>query len=546
MADYYAILKRAVVALPDSTREQRQAVYDKARNALLKQLQGMNPPLPPAEISKQRVALEEAVRSVERDLMLESEAQGDVPSEPTPAEPVAKAPVVSASAADAPASSEAVVPEKAPAVSISGSPTAPEVKADGDTSSDGGVAKEPLESEDRVVRRAGQDVLKNAVRDAEKLGTATSAAVKSAQETADMVGDQRKGESSRIEPTLGEAVVSSSKTYKAAAPVASVSADAGKLSGRSSAVPEEEKSSGFAMFALVAVVAIVLGGSSYLLYQNKSEFLGLTDDSASVDSPAEGNEPKEPAQTGEDKSADKDEMVAKNVRTVTVTPDQSQNGSQQTETPSATQPDQTPSEPVADASTQTEPSSEQAPVAGDQVAKVDETAIQAIFYEENAAEGSDGQASPGQTIWNLEGEGEDAVVTIAVTVPKRDISFMLRMSKNKDASLPASHLIEIVISKQGAAEDLKVSEIPGLIMKPTEGSRGQGLFGEPVRIAEDLHWIALNAGQKALTYNLELLQLRQWIDMPILFQSGRRGILTLRKGESGNTVMESALRQWSK
>lgn len=538
MADYYAILKRAVVALPDSTREQRQAVYDKARNALLKQLQGMNPPLPPAEISKQRVALEEAVRSVERDLMLEDEAKNEASSE----EVEGQASTVPAPEVTNPTSA---APQKAPAVSVSGAASAPEVKADTSTAKVSDVSNEALESEDRVVRRAGQDVLKNAVRDAEKLGTATSAAVKSAQETADMVGDQRKGESSRIEPTLGEAVVSSSKTYKAAAPVASVSADTGKSSGRSSAVPEEEKSSGFAMFALVAVVAIVLGGSSYLLYQNKSEFLGASDDSASVDIPAEGNESKEPVRTSENKSADKGEMVAKNVRTVTVTPEQSEGGSQQDETtPSVIQPDQGATQPAPDTSAQAP--SEQAPVAGDQVAKVDETGIQAIFYEENAAEGSDGQASPGQTIWNLEGEGDDAVVTIAVTVPKRDISFQLRMSKNKDASLPASHLIEIEISKQGEAEDLKVSEIPGLIMKPTEGSRGQGLFGEPVRIAEDLHWIALNAGEKALRYNLELLELRQWIDMPILFQSGRRGILTLRKGESGNTVMESALRQWSK
>ena len=68
MADYYAILKRAVEAVPTQTREQRQTIYDKARKALLAKLQNMDPPLPPADISKQRMALEEAVRAVERDL----------------------------------------------------------------------------------------------------------------------------------------------------------------------------------------------------------------------------------------------------------------------------------------------------------------------------------------------------------------------------------------------------------------------------------------------------------------------------------------------
>ena len=68
MADYYVILKRAVDGLPEGGREKRQAIYDKARKALLSRLQNMDPPLPPDEISKQRMALEEAVRAVERDL----------------------------------------------------------------------------------------------------------------------------------------------------------------------------------------------------------------------------------------------------------------------------------------------------------------------------------------------------------------------------------------------------------------------------------------------------------------------------------------------
>ena len=84
-------------------------------------------------------------------------------------------------------------------------------------------AKEPPRQEilekkspsDKVVRRAGQDVLKNAVRDANALGQATNKAVKHAQDAADAVGRERdSGEAARIEPTLGDAVVSQSKTYK--------------------------------------------------------------------------------------------------------------------------------------------------------------------------------------------------------------------------------------------------------------------------------------------------------------------------------------------
>ncbi|MBN9021712.1 MAG: hypothetical protein J0H08_06400, partial [Rhizobiales bacterium] len=47
--------------------ETRRAVYDKARNALIGQLKAVDPPLTTAEISRQRLELEEAIRRVERE-----------------------------------------------------------------------------------------------------------------------------------------------------------------------------------------------------------------------------------------------------------------------------------------------------------------------------------------------------------------------------------------------------------------------------------------------------------------------------------------------
>ncbi|MHA1159007.1 MAG: hypothetical protein ACTSP2_09755, partial [Alphaproteobacteria bacterium] len=66
MAEYYAVLTKAVAGLIESA-ESRRKVYDKARNALIGQLKAINPPLPTAEISRQRLELEEAIRRVERE-----------------------------------------------------------------------------------------------------------------------------------------------------------------------------------------------------------------------------------------------------------------------------------------------------------------------------------------------------------------------------------------------------------------------------------------------------------------------------------------------
>ena len=67
MAEYYAVLKRAVASLDSNAVDARRAVYDKARNALIGQLKAVDPPLTTAEISRQRLELEEAIRKVERE-----------------------------------------------------------------------------------------------------------------------------------------------------------------------------------------------------------------------------------------------------------------------------------------------------------------------------------------------------------------------------------------------------------------------------------------------------------------------------------------------
>ena len=66
MADYYPLITKAVAGLdPDAPGESRRALYKRARAALLAQLRTIDPPFTEAEITRERLALEEAVRRVE-------------------------------------------------------------------------------------------------------------------------------------------------------------------------------------------------------------------------------------------------------------------------------------------------------------------------------------------------------------------------------------------------------------------------------------------------------------------------------------------------
>ncbi|WP_448951096.1 hypothetical protein [Labrys neptuniae] len=63
--DYFPPIQRAVQGLSPNTQETRQALYEKARSALLRQLNAADPALTPGQISRERGLLEEAIRRVE-------------------------------------------------------------------------------------------------------------------------------------------------------------------------------------------------------------------------------------------------------------------------------------------------------------------------------------------------------------------------------------------------------------------------------------------------------------------------------------------------
>src|SRR5260370_13213347 len=81
MADYHPLITRAVEGLANNTAEARRTLYERARAALVAQLRGIDPPLSEAEITRERLALEDSIRKVE------AEAVRKARSEPRPAAP---------------------------------------------------------------------------------------------------------------------------------------------------------------------------------------------------------------------------------------------------------------------------------------------------------------------------------------------------------------------------------------------------------------------------------------------------------------------------
>src|SRR5262245_6614938 len=83
MADYYPLISRAVSGLERNTGENRRALYDRARVALVNQLRGVQPALEESEITRERLALEESIRKVEAEAAKRARAEASEPEEPS-------------------------------------------------------------------------------------------------------------------------------------------------------------------------------------------------------------------------------------------------------------------------------------------------------------------------------------------------------------------------------------------------------------------------------------------------------------------------------
>src|SRR5918999_806469 len=81
MADYYPLISRALDGLSDKSSDMRRAVYERARTAWTELLQPPAPPLPTAEITRERLALDEAIDRIEAEYAL-GEASLDPAAEP--------------------------------------------------------------------------------------------------------------------------------------------------------------------------------------------------------------------------------------------------------------------------------------------------------------------------------------------------------------------------------------------------------------------------------------------------------------------------------
>jgi hypothetical protein len=195
---------------------------------------------------------------------------------------------------------------------------------------------------------------------------------------------------------------------------------------------------------------------------------------------------------------------------------------------------------------------EAAPVAASvpQAAQAPLPLLQRAALFEETSDGSQAIPVTGRVVWKLEttksaAGGADVavraqVIEIAGAIQGADI--LIR--RNREPNIPASHVIEFRFTTPENGGNGKVRDIGVPEMRTVESERGSPLAGLPVPVTDNVFLMGLTNLPGEIERNTDLLRTRGWILLPIRFANGRRALLLLEKGISGDRVILDALQAW--
>jgi hypothetical protein len=507
MADFVAVLKKTIDGLGETTPDTRARVYEKARATISAKLAALSPQPAPSVIERQKAALEQAIKAIEAEYADNSPPVDDF---------------------------EAVMASLAAPVE---------------------VALPPLGD-----------------------ARAQSLAAKS-------VGAAGPAPAPAAPPQPPAAAVETPRV-----PAADRLAAEAPLGKSSAPVPPSKGRLGLAIVALI--VLVFAGVAGYALWLNRDEVAAMTglgttpaqDEAATPESPASDEEPKPEVAAVEPVAPPVAEQPAAAPAPAAVpavqkfTQKLNSDGTETDEGPAGgtpgvgegnsvaaltvPPPEQAPSTapadapapagetPTVDQAAEATPAAEPSAPAPSEPAAAVPVGQRAIFYEERTSN-SGGSAEAGSTVWSIvqESPGGDkppeAAIRADVSVPGKEIQLRMTVRRNGDPTLPASHIIELIFLTPDNFEGGVIDNLLRMTMKETEEATGNPLLGVPAKIGDGFFLIALSDGKAESEANMQLFRRMKWIDIPIVYRSGRRALMTLERGIPGDKVFEEALRAWS-
>jgi hypothetical protein len=172
-----------------------------------------------------------------------------------------------------------------------------------------------------------------------------------------------------------------------------------------------------------------------------------------------------------------------------------------------------------------------------------------VLYEEDPAD-PNGKRFVGSAVWRTEtitpgpGQPPELAIRADVEVPERKLAMTWSFRRNTDKGLPATHTVEIMFKLPADFPAGGISNVPGILMKQAESTRGVPLAGLAVKVTPGFYLIGLSNQEADKERNLQLLKERGWFDIPVVYNNNRRAILAMEKGPPGERAFADAFKAW--
>jgi hypothetical protein len=529
MTDYYPLIAKAVVG--QSSGEARRTLYDRARSALVAQLRSMDPPLPEADITRERLSLDEAIRKVETEAARRS--RGDQPARPAPP-PRPDAPPPPAEQVSKRAAAGPALAPREPPVSP-GIPVPPEVPAPpprrappgGPPASDRGPRRDPLSGAPPPPRAAP----------ASKAAPAGSAVVEPPP-VADFGSGELRAPGREPRP-------------------------AGRRGEPPSAPPFFDTSGGGEFADSPPGLDEPLAPPPGMRGDERARGAPPRGpDSRREQRPDKGNPPEPRAEAREGKVGERwTEPTPQRARQRPTLPlrriaiaaaavlilltavavglwNRSAIVGYFGGTPAATRTVDTGARPkIADR------------IGGSTVDDGAPVGQKVVLYEEDPNDAA-GKRYVGTAVWRLEsippaaGKPPDLAIRADIDIPDQKITARWSLRRNDDKTLPASHTVEVMFTLPPDFPHKGITSIPGVLMKQSESTRGVPLAGLAVKVTNNFFLIGLSSVEGDRARNIQLLKERGWFDIPLVYEDGRRAIIAIEKGTPGERAFARAFEAW--
>ena len=111
------------------------------------------------------------------------------------------------------------------------------------------------------------------------------------------------------------------------------------------------------------------------------------------------------------------------------------------------------------------------------------------------------------------GQPPELAIRADIEVPERKLAVTWSLRRNTDKGLPATHTVEIMFKLPSDFRAGGISNVPGMLMKQAEQTRGVPLAGLAVKVTNGFYMIGLSNMDADKERNIPLLKERAWFDI---------------------------------